>query len=437
MSAEETIATVESPFTIDTPLLEITERGSVSYSVPSAAVSMAALPSAAKSYESADLDRAECETLRIADRAQSRTARFLFYAKRWFLTTVVALLAALLALAMHEGGLWGRNLNNYLSRKAITSSGSQALGGLTYVVVGTLYVVLAGIFILVFDPHSRGSATEVLSYLNGLIVSKTFSIRNLFAHATALTFVTASPMCVGREGPMLAIGAQCGGAVARLGNFEESESRNFVSCGLGAGIACAFGAPAGAVLFTLEKGFHFSLGFLRRLLFTSMASTFVLSLLLTGFDEWQWGEIGLDSLCHFGQFSSRIYALKQVLAWVAMGVFGGLLGALFNLLHILAIRFKRWMFPTPSRRFVELVILAVLTGTVAVAMSALFPHCTPLPGDGGSSSSSGGGIVVSVDSDLQRGFCPEGTYSQMATLFLNQQESAMHWLFHESSVVSY
>lgn len=394
------------------------------------AASMAKLPAAVRACESACTDRAECESLRIADRAQSPTRRFLFYARRWLLTSLVAVFAAAVALGMHEGAYYGRLLNNRLTRSVIDSTASRALGGLTHVAVGFAFAAAAGAVVFVLDPSLRGVSTNVLASLNGLVVQGTLSVKNLLSHALSLTFVTASPVCVGREGPFLAIGAQCGAAVARIGGLDETESRNFVSCGLGAGIAAAFGAPAGAVLFALEESFHFSMGFLRRLLFTSMLTTFTLSLLITGFDEWRWGDIGLDSLCHFGQFPSRIYGLEQVAAWVMMGVIGGLVGATFNFLHILVMRFKKWLLPTPARRFAEVAALGLVTAAVVVTFVALLPECRALPG------SSDGGSGVSLDLDLQQGFCAKGEYSQSATLFTNMQETAMHWLFHESAPVS-
>ena len=99
--------------------------------------------------------------------------------------------------------------------------------------------------------------------------------------------MTASPMAVGREGPMLAIGGQVGagiGSVARHSVKTDSEMRNMVAIGLGSAIACAFGAPVGAVIFALEKGFHFTMTLMRRLFVASMLSCFALSFLLTAAD---------------------------------------------------------------------------------------------------------------------------------------------------------
>ena len=60
--------------------------------------------------------------------------------------------------------------------------------------------------------------------------------------------------------------------------------RNMVAVGLGTGIACAFGAPIGAVIFALEKGFHFTMRLMRRLFVASMLTCFCFSFVLTAVD---------------------------------------------------------------------------------------------------------------------------------------------------------
>ncbi len=83
---------------------------------------------------------------------------------------------------------------------------------------------------------------------------------------------------------MLAVGGQSGagiGSIAHTGVQTEAEMRNMIAIGLGAAIACAFGAPVGAVIFALEKGFHFTMTLMRRLFVASMLSCFLLSFLIT------------------------------------------------------------------------------------------------------------------------------------------------------------
>ncbi|KAH3745536.1 voltage gated chloride channel protein [Pelomyxa schiedti] len=377
--------------------------------------------SPAHKFESSNLDKQENPLTITAQQNQSKVARWRYFAGRWLCVAIVALVVTAFAFVLHEGMVWGRNLSWYLvDLVGYDSLSEKTASGVVFVTVGSIYGISAGLIILLLDPMLKGAATEVLCFLNGIVVQDCLKIKNLFAHTVSLTLVTASPMCVGKEGPMLAIGSQIGHAVGKVFKYDEYDTRDLVSTGLGAGIACAFGAPAGAVLFTLEKGSHFTGGLMQKLLFCTMLACFGLSFMITGVDDGKWGQFSIDSLCHFGTFPDALFDnVKQVVAFVVMGILGGIIGAIFNFLHLLVIRYRKLVFRTPLRRFIEVIAIAVLSGTIAVTMSAVLKKCVPTDDS-------------TANDDLPTIFCPEGSYNSAATLFMNSQENAMNFLFHES-----
>lgn len=122
---------------------------------------------------------------------------------------------------------------------------------------------------------------------------------------------------------------------ARIRAFRsDEEKRDFVSCGASAGVAAAFGAPVGGVLFALEEGAsYWSKSLTWRSFFTAIISTYVLQLFLSGMNkDSEWGELatpGAFSFGDFGEHDGSRWTILELPVFVLMGAFGGCAGALF------------------------------------------------------------------------------------------------------------
>ena len=220
--------------------------------------------------------------------------------------------------------------------------------------------------------------------------------------------------------------------------------RNMVAVGLGTGIACAFGAPIGAVIFALEKGFHFTMRLMRRLFVASMLTCFCFSFVLTAVDglhtfffpsthahtprspvssaDGHFGSLSLESLCHFGELSSTELSIKQLPVFLVMGVVGGVVGALFNFLNLLVTRFRRSFIKRPGARFVEVVCIAAVTAFLWSCLATHHVVCVPM-------SANHTEQVVTLG-------CGAGQHNVVATLTMTSHENVMHFLFHEPSALS-
>ena len=122
---------------------------------------------------------------------------------------------------------------------------------------------------------------------------------------------------VGREGPIVQIGASLGSAVGQWLNMGERRIRTLVGCGAAAGIAGTFNAPIAGVLFAAEVILgDFALASLTPIVISSVAATVVCHHFL--------GDVPAFVIPAYTLVNPR-----ELLAYAALGVLAGLTGLLF------------------------------------------------------------------------------------------------------------
>jgi len=115
-------------------------------------------------------------------------------------------------------------------------------------VVGGLAVVF---LVQTFAPEARGHGVpevmDAIFYNEGRIRPVVAAVKSL---ASALAIGSGS--AVGREGPIIQIGASLGSSIGQLIRLQPWQRITLVAAGAGAGIAATFNTPIGGVIFAIE-----------------------------------------------------------------------------------------------------------------------------------------------------------------------------------------
>ena len=168
-----------------------------------------------------------------------------------------------------------------------------------------------------FEPDISGSGIpQIEGELKGLEDQNWRKV--LIAKFAGCVLAIGGGLALGREGPSIQLGGMIGKGFARRKNALLTEERMLMSCGAGAGLAAAFGAPLAGVLFALE-GLHKN--FSAEVLVSTMAASAVADYIAVNI-------IGLRPVFDF-DVEHRI-PLRLYWAVVLLGVILGILGVIYN-----------------------------------------------------------------------------------------------------------
>ncbi|KAL8597461.1 hypothetical protein ACOMHN_050959 [Nucella lapillus] len=292
-------------------------------------------------------------------------------------------------------------------------------------------VLIASFLVAVVEPCAAGSGIpQIKCYLNGVKVPRVVRIKTLIAKVIGVICAVVGGLAVGKEGPMIHSGAVVAAGVSqgrsttlgfdlKIFNYfrTDQEKRDFVSGGAAAGVAAAFGAPVGGMLFSLEEGASFwNQGLTWRIFFSAIISTFTLNVwrsYIKG-DPWQLSSPGL---INFGEFNNMTYQIWEIGIFAVMGCIGGILGAFFIVINQkLTLYRSKYMYSRFFQMF-EAVMVAIVTATVGYISIYINNDCKPM--------NENRHVHVQF-------FCPDGYDSASTSLFFDTPESSVKSLFHES-----
>lgn len=199
-----------------------------------------------------------------------------------------------------------------------------------------------------------------------------------------------------------------------------------------AGVASAFGAPIGGVLFSLEEGAsYWNTKLTWRAFFCAM--TTLATLFWVRNVDTLWGQAEIDKLFSFGEFTSisgeaSNFSIWELTLFTVVGSLGGLIGAVFNAAneHITIWRMKHVNY-SKTKRILEVVIVSTIMSLVAFVMPLLWGRCTELPKDITGMTTQEKNLVDSLVAFQ----CNRDTeYNEVASLIFTEPDIAIKQLFH-------
>ncbi|KAG6423154.1 hypothetical protein SASPL_113542 [Salvia splendens] len=304
---------------------------------------------------------------------------------------------------------------------------SYFAGFLVYRLIN-LALVLSSVYIVTqFSPEAAGSGIpEIKGYLNGIDTHGILLFRTLVGKIFGSIGSVGGGLALGKEGPLVHIGA-C--IASMLGQAS-------VTCGCAAGVAAAFRAPVGGVLFALEEVTSWWRSQLMwRVFFTSAIVGVVVQTAMAWCKSGKCGHFGSGGFIMWDiSGGQEDYSFQELLPMAVIGVIGGLLGALFNQLtfHI-AYWHRNYLHKRGNRvKVIEVCIVSLITSLILFGLP-LFRKCTPCP-----ESDADSGIECprrpGMYGNYVNFYCGDKEYNDLATIFFNTQDDAIRNLFSAKTI---
>ncbi|KAM7279097.1 hypothetical protein ACFE04_006231 [Oxalis oulophora] len=328
---------------------------------------------------------------------------------------------------------------------------SYVAGFVVYILIN-LALVFSSVFIITnFAPAAAGSGIpEIKGYLNGIDVHGILLFRTLIGKIFGSIGSVGGGLALGKEGPLVHTGACIASLLGQGGSTHyhlssrwlqffksDRDRRDLVTCGCAAGVAAAFRAPVGGVLFALEEVTSWWRSQLMwRVFFTSAVVAVVVRTAMGWCKNENCGHFGSGGFIIWDVSGGQEdYSFVELLPMAVIGVIGGLLGALFNQLTLYLSFWRRNYLHKKGKRvqIIEACLISILTSVISFGLP-LLRTCSPCP-----ASSPDSGIECprppGMYGNYVNFYCSKDKeYNDLATIFFNTQDDAIRNLFSAKTI---
>ncbi|KAJ6164145.1 Cystathionine beta-synthase core [Penicillium chermesinum] len=213
---------------------------------------------------------------------------------------------------------------------------------------------------MIYYSAAGSGVAEVKVINSGFILHGYLGLKTLVIKTIALVFSVSSGLSIGKEGPYVHIATCVGNIFCRLFpkyNNNDAKRREVLSAAAASGVAVAFGAPIGGVLFSLEEVSYY---FPPKTLFRTFFCCIVAALSLKFLNPYGTGKIVLFEVRYLSDWE-----MFELFIFIFLGILGGAAGALFIKATALWGRCFRRISAIKHSPMLEVFLVALLTGVVS------------------------------------------------------------------------
>ncbi|XXG48540.1 hypothetical protein AAC387_Pa02g2961 [Persea americana] len=331
---------------------------------------------------------------------------------------------------------------------------SYIAGFIVYILIN-LALVFSSVFIVTqFAPAAAGSGIpEIKGYLNGVDTPGILLFRTLIGKIFGSIGSVGGGLALGKEGPLVHTGACIASLLGQGGSTKyhlssrwlqvfksDRDRRDLVTCGCAAGVAAAFRAPVGGVLFALEEVTSWWRSQLMwRVFFTSAVVAVVVRSAMGWCKSGNCGHFGSGGFIIWDiSGGQEDYSFQELLPMAIIGVIGGLLGALFNQLTLYITNWRRTSLHKKGTRvkIIEACIISLITSIISFGLP-LLRKCSPCPALDANSAIECPRPPGTYGNYVNFYCAKDEEYNDLATIFFNTQDDAIRNLFSAKTLHEY
>ncbi|SCU91395.1 LAME_0E12354g1_1 [Lachancea meyersii CBS 8951] len=231
-----------------------------------------------------------------------------------------------------------------------------------FILLSLVFAVASGLMVKYIAPMATGSGiSEIKVWVSGFKYKDEFlNLKTLVVKSMALPLAISSGLSVGKEGPSVHYATCCGFVITNMffkHSLSFSHQSEYLIAATAGGVAVAFGAPIGGVLFALEEmstTSYFNLSVLWKSYYVALCAVATLQYM----NPFRNGKIVLFEVTY-----DNIWKFQEIPVFIALGVFGGLYGLLVSNWNVRYVNFRKYYLQ--KYRIQEVAVLTLITALLS------------------------------------------------------------------------